>query len=109
MGQLVYEGMDYKETKMTKPGLSFERHAEIGQRLYEIRQDLVSLVVEIGNAYPQAARFPQAISRAHDALDQARTARLGTAYRLRVRLEVVQRAESACWWPGSTTTRCSTL
>ena len=59
---------------MTKPGLTFDRHVEIGRCLYRIREELVRVSVELEDAYPLSARFPQAVNRARVALDRARDA-----------------------------------
>jgi hypothetical protein len=58
---------------MAKPGLSLQRHLDIGRRLRELQQELTHLTVEVGNAYPLAAKFPQAIRRTSEALSRARS------------------------------------
>ena len=54
-----------------KPGLTFERHREIGLELARIRDQLTELMCEIGNAYPKAsepARIAQTVTRPLDRL-----------------------------------------
>lgn len=58
---------------MAKPGLSYERHVEIGQQLFEMQEELTHLVTEIDNAYPLSARYSIAIRRAASALSGARS------------------------------------
>jgi hypothetical protein len=45
---------------VTKPGISLERHAEIGAELAAIADRLVVLATEIRNAYPLASRVSRA-------------------------------------------------
>jgi hypothetical protein len=45
-----------EEETMTKPGLSPERHTEIGRELAWISDRLTALAVEIANAYPKNGR-----------------------------------------------------
>jgi hypothetical protein len=45
-----------------KPGLSLERHREIGRELADISDGLVRLAVEIGNAYPRSSNVGRAVS-----------------------------------------------
>jgi len=59
-----------------KPGLSLERHKEIGQILKKIDQQLASLDVEFGNAYPttgERARPRRQLLKARAALSEARS------------------------------------
>lgn len=39
-------------TRMTKPRLTEEEHAEIGQQLARMQRELSSLHAKLGNAYP---------------------------------------------------------
>jgi hypothetical protein len=58
-----------------KPGLTVTRHQEIGKRLTEIRSELVSLSVEVSNAYPlsgKKARYRKALQKAVQGLSDAR-------------------------------------
>lgn len=58
-----------------KPGLSLERHREIGRILKEMDQQLASLAVEFGNAYPKTGErsLPhQHLLKARAALSEAR-------------------------------------
>lgn len=49
-----------------KPGLSFERHQEIGNELKRMQRVITSLCVEFGNAYPISGRM----ARPYKALDK---------------------------------------
>ena len=59
-----------------KSGLSLERHKEIGRLLKDMNRQLVSLSVEVGNAYPttgEKAKPYKHISQAINALSKARS------------------------------------
>jgi hypothetical protein len=43
-----------------KPGLSLERHKEIGMELAQIHNRLVQIAVEVSNAYPVKSKAGQA-------------------------------------------------
>lgn len=58
-----------------KPGISANRHIEIGARLSEMRDEIVALEVELGNAYPRSGpnvRMTRALTKARVALDDAK-------------------------------------
>lgn len=58
-----------------KPGLSFERHQEIGELLKQMREDIVKLSVEFGNAYPISgprSRPFKALQKVEKYLDSAK-------------------------------------
>jgi hypothetical protein len=61
-----------------KPGLPIERHRRIGTELKTMRDSLVKLAVEIGNAYPVTSRQTKAAEKAWIAIDDLR-ARLDDA------------------------------
>jgi hypothetical protein len=44
-----------------KPGLSLERHKEIGKELKQMHNDISSLLVEVGNAYPISGKRGKAL------------------------------------------------
>lgn len=59
-----------------KGQISFERHVEIGNELKRIRGLLVTLAVEIGNAYPvtgQKGKAYRALGKAYSSIDQVRS------------------------------------
>lgn len=56
-----------------KPGLSFERHCEIGQQLAAIQEQITSLHVEVGNAYPQGEKLVNMLYRVGDELGKVRS------------------------------------
>lgn len=58
---------------MRKTGLSLEQHARIGLRLSAIRDELVTLGVEIANAYPKADKLNR-LSHADEHVDKLRSA-----------------------------------
>jgi len=61
---------------MKKQGLSLERHKEIGKELFEMRESLGRLLVEIGHAYPvtgERGRQFYRLNRALRELDMARS------------------------------------
>lgn len=57
-------------------GLTRQRHEELGAALYEMRNQLVKLYVEVGNAFPRqdddAKKVLHALTRARVELDVAR-------------------------------------
>lgn len=58
-----------------KPGITFERHIEIGRRLAAIRDELLTLSVEVANAYPRSgerAKFGRRLDTALNAVDSVR-------------------------------------
>ncbi|SBU98198.1 hypothetical protein YUMDRAFT_06090 [Streptomyces sp. OspMP-M45] len=60
---------------MTKPRLNFEEHQQLGDRLRDIRDELVHLNVQLANAYPRSG--PESapateLEAAHEAVDRAR-------------------------------------
>jgi len=62
-----------------KPGLSIERHQEIGLELARVRDQLTALACEIGNAYPKASeagRIAQTMTRPIDRLRGALESRM---------------------------------
>lgn len=59
-----------------KTRLTAQRHDEIASELYEMRVQLISLSVEVFNAYPSAgpeSKFGKALSKALGHLDMARS------------------------------------
>lgn len=64
-----------------KPGLSIERHRRIGSELKTMRDALVKLAVEIGNAYPLTSRQTKAAEKAWIAIDELRTRLDDAAFR----------------------------
>ncbi|TCC01336.1 hypothetical protein [Kribbella soli] len=61
-------------TGRPKPGLTFERHVEIGKRLLEIRLELMDLLIETSGAYPRTSAFARKLKQALDRVDAARSA-----------------------------------
>ena len=57
-----------------KPGLSLERHKQLGPELAEIQAYLARLQCEVGNAYPRTTKALRDLKRAEDALEVARRA-----------------------------------
>lgn len=61
---------------MTKPGLSIERHHEIGLELAAINDRLAHLRTEVGNAYPRTGpkgRLLRGLEKLHRQLGQVRS------------------------------------
>lgn len=56
-----------------KAGLTLERHREIGAELAQIRDRLVTLACEIGNAYPVTSPQSRAAAKAWPAVDSLRS------------------------------------
>lgn len=56
-----------------KSGLTMARHREIGAELRVMRDTLVTLAVEIGNAYPVTSRHYGVGERAWTAVDRLRS------------------------------------
>lgn len=67
-----------KDNKMSKkPGIPYERHAEIGALLRQISHDITMLAVEFGNAYAISGKrgaARKALAKAEKALFSARSA-----------------------------------
>lgn len=60
----------------SKKKISFERHVEIGDELKRTRTFLVTLAVEVGNAYPltgKKGKAYRALEKAYSSIDQARS------------------------------------
>lgn len=55
-------------------GLTLERHQALGPELKAVRDQLLTLAVEIGNAYPKQSRQARAAEKAYQALDGLRCA-----------------------------------
>ena len=64
--------------RRTKPGLTMQRHRELGARLHELREELGGLQVELGHAYPYSSadrgRPNHWVSKAYYAVDMLRSA-----------------------------------
>lgn len=58
----------------SKPGLTLDRHREIGVRLKTIRDELMSLSIDIGRVYPLDGKVGRAASRLYGELDKLRCA-----------------------------------
>lgn len=56
---------------MTKRGFTLDEHRDVGARLGSIRNELVSLCVKIGNAYPQ--RLSDDLDNAIKSIDNERS------------------------------------
>lgn len=56
-----------------KPGLTFERHQEIGAELKEMYNRLQSLAVEFSHAYPRSNSAYRELCKATEALGGARS------------------------------------
>jgi hypothetical protein len=54
-------------------GLTLARHREIGKDLYQMRNKLASLALEVGNAYPLISGIYNSASDAVNALDTLRS------------------------------------
>ena len=81
-----------------KPGISFERHQEIGAELKEMSERLVKLMVEFGNAYPLSGREGKAhsyLSKARHAITDARAFAEETYFR-----EHREKADLNTYYPG---------
>ena len=63
---------DLKEKKM-KPRFSLEKHQEVGKELKVIRDYLVTLTVEINNAYPLREKVSRRALKACNAIDELRS------------------------------------
>lgn len=57
-----------------KPRFTPEEHAEVGQVLAAIRDELVRRHVQVANAYPRTSPAPRALVKALNALEEARSA-----------------------------------
>ena len=58
-----------------KPGISFERHQEIGPMLKDICEQLTHLSTEFGNAYPLAGRVGRPYRELRKAVNAIHNAR----------------------------------
>ena len=59
-----------------KKGLSFEQHQNIGEELFRIREYIVHLCCEVGNAYPITSKKGKAyreLTKAYKSIDEARS------------------------------------
>ena len=60
---------------MKKGGISFDRHQEIGEMLKIVREEILHLSVEFGNAYPVSGHWGRAgvhMDRALQEIDKVR-------------------------------------
>jgi hypothetical protein len=81
-----------------KPRLTAQRHQEIGAELYEIRNRLLKLGIEVANSYPKNGKFARYMLRMHFAVDTARA--WGDAESCR---EYPDTWETHWYYPGSQT------
>lgn len=58
---------------MGKPKFSFQKHQNTGSKLKKIRQELLTLSVEIGNSYPNASKVCRRANKAVEAIDELRS------------------------------------
>jgi hypothetical protein len=57
---------------MQKKGLTIERHKELGQELFDIRDKLVNISCELGRAYPVKAGFDRQLGQVIQKIDAVR-------------------------------------
>lgn len=59
---------------MAKPRYTMDQHKDLGRELYEMRERLTRLVIELSAAYPMSCRGYKHLVKAKRWLDQARSA-----------------------------------
>jgi hypothetical protein len=72
LGALV-EVRQIRRRVVKKPKFSFDKYKNIGSKLKRIRNDLLTLSVEVDNAYPHTSKVARGSTKAVEALDKLRS------------------------------------